>query len=247
MTAAYDTIGLGYAARRRPDPRIAHIIRATLDGCQTVLNVGAGAGSYEPADLDVIAVEPSQAMIRQRGNGTAPVVQGRAEMLPFPDTSFDAVMGVLTLHHWSDVRSGLAECRRVARDRIVFLTVDVEASGQFWLLKDYFPDIQAMDRETMPSLDLIRTVLGPLDVSPVNIPADCVDGFLGAYWRRPEAYLDPAIRACISVFHKIPDVDRGIETLRDDLATGRWARRHRQLLDSDAADLGYRLVSARVG
>jgi SAM-dependent methyltransferase len=181
MTEVYDTIGLRYSARRRPDPRIAKAIRAALDGCRTVVNVGAGTGSYEPDNLDVVAVEPSFTMIRQRRQAAAPAIQGRAEALPFRNSSFDAVLGVLTQHHWSDIKLGLAECARSARHQIIFLTVDVEASGAFWLLRDYFPDIHKIDQETMPSLDLLGTVLGPIDSTPVPIPADCGDGFLTVY------------------------------------------------------------------
>jgi SAM-dependent methyltransferase len=246
MTEVYDTIGPGYAARRHPDPRIAKALRAALDGCRTVVNVGAGTGSYEPDDLDVVAVEPSLTMIRQRRHTAAPAVQGRAEAFPFRDSSFDAVLGVLTLHHWADIKLGLTECARSARRQGVFLTLDVEASGQFWLLQDYFPDIHKIDQEIFPSLDVLESVLGPIKSLPVNIPADCVDGFLGAYWRRPEAYLDPAVRAGMSTFSKIADVDERIEVLRQDLTTGKWARRHRNLLSQDSIDLGYRIVTARL-
>jgi hypothetical protein len=155
-------------------------------------------------------------------------------------------MGVLTIHHWKDVKLGLSECARSARYRAVFLTVDVEVLEAFWLLRDYFPDIHKIDQETMPSLDVLRTVLGPINLTPVNIPADCVDGFLGAYWRRPEAYLDSAVRAGISAFSRITNVGERIETLRHDLATGRWARQHRSLLNLDSMDLGYRIVTARL-
>jgi len=246
MTEVYDTIGAGYSAQRRPDPRIARALRVALEGYRTVVNVGAGTGSYEPADLDVVAIEPSFTMIRQRRQAAAPAVQGRAEALPFRDSSFDAVLGVLTLHHWSDVKLGLAECARSARHRAVFLTIDVEASGAFWLVRDYFPDIHKIDQETMPSLDVLGAVLGPIDSTPVYISADCVDGFLGAYWQRPEAYLDPAVRASISAFSRITDVGERIETLHRDLITGRWARRHRNLLSQDSIDLGYRIVTARL-
>ena len=245
MAEVYDVIGGGYSTRRHPDPRIAAALRDALDGCRTAVNVGAGTGSYEPDDLEVVAVEPSLTMIRQRRQGAAAVVQGRAEMLPFRDASFDAVLGVLTPHHWGDVRLGLAECARIARHRVVFLTVDVEAAGGFWLLRDYFPDIYRMDQAIMPSLELLRTALGPIEARAVAVPADCADGFLGAYWRRPEAYLDAAVRAGISMFGRVMGVDEGIERLRDDLSTGRWVRRWGHLLGEDVMDLGYRIVIAR--
>ena len=246
MPEIYDTIGSRYAAQRRPDPRIAKALRAALDGCRSVVNVGAGAGSYEPHDLDVMAVEPSFAMIRQRCQGSAPVVQARAEALPFRDSSFDAALGVLTLHHWKDVKLGLNECARTVRRSVVFLTIDVEASENFWLLRDYFPDIHKIDQEIFPSIDALEAVLGAVESTPLKIPADCIDGFLGAYWRRPEAYLDAAIRAGMSTFSKITDVNERIEALRKDLETGRWARRHQDILNQESIDLGYRIVTARV-
>ena len=246
MAQVYDTLGVGYARKRQPDPRIAAALCAVLDGCRAVLNVGAGTGSYEPDDRTVVAVEPSATMIRQRARGAAPAVQARAEALPFADGSFDAVMGVLTLHHWTDVEQGVAECARVARRRVVFLTVDVDVCARFWLLRDYFPEIEALDRRTMPDLGRLRAVLGPIEVMPLAIPADCRDGFLAAYWRRPEAYLDPAVRASISVFGRIPDTDKRVDSLRNDLATGQWRQRHGDLLARDEIDLGYRIVVAQI-
>jgi len=246
MTEIYDTIGYRYSTTRRPDPRIARSLRAALDGCLTVLNVGAGTGSYEPEDLDVVAVEPSLTMLRQRGQGAAPAVQGRAEALPFRDSSFDAVLGVLTLHHWAGVKRGLMECARCARRRVVFLTIDVEVWSKFWLVRDYFPDILKIDQVIVPSLGAIEAVLGRIESEPVNIAADCIDGFLGAYWRRPEAYMDPVVRGGMSTFNKITDVDGRIELLRNDLATGEWARQHRDLLNRDSIDLGYRILIARL-
>jgi SAM-dependent methyltransferase len=244
MAEAYDTIGFGYSKQRRPDPRIASALRAALDGCRTVVNVGAGTGSYEPDDLAVVAVEPSLVMIRQRRPGAAPVVRGRVEMLPFRDASFDAVLGVLTLHHWDNVRAGLVECVRVVRKRAVFLTVDIEVAAGFWLLRDYFPDIYRLDREIMPSLELLRAALGRVEVRTVVVPANCADGFLGAYWRRPLAYLNAVVRAGISAFSRVTGVDERIAILREDLRTGRWARRWGHFMDEDAVDLGYRIVIA---
>jgi len=247
MAQVYDTLGVGYARKRQPDPRIATAIGAALDGCRAVLNVGAGAGSYEPDNRAVVAVEPSATMIRQRPARAAPCVQARAEALPFADASFDAVMGVLTLHHWGNVEQGLTECARVARRRVVFLTVDVDVCARFWLLQDYFPEIAALDRQVMPDFNRLRAVLGPIEATPVAIPADCMDGFLAAYWRRPDAYLDPAVRASISAFGQVAGNDERIDALRDDLASGQWRRRHGDLLAQDQIDLGYRIVVARLG
>ena len=209
MSALYDTIGRGYAAYRRPDPRIAARITDALGPARSIVNVGAGTGSYEPADRRVAAVEPSAEMVRQRAPGAAPAILGSAEHLPFGDGSSDAALAVLTIHHWPDWRAGLREMRRVARDRVVLLTWDPEHPG-FWLVQDYFPEIVEMDLLTMPSMAQMESVLGPVDVRPVPVPADCTDGFLGGYWRRPERYLDDGARGAISAFAKLRDPRPGL-------------------------------------
>ena len=241
----YDTIGHGYATRRRADPRIAAQIYRALGRARSVVNVGAGAGSYEPRDRPVFAVEPSTVMIRQRPPASAPVVQASAMGLPFRDASFDATLSVLTLHHWPDIARGLRELRRVARDRVVILTFDTEATD-FWLL-DYFPEILEIDRRTMPPMSLIEQQLGAVEVSPVPVPHDCTDGFLGAHWRKPHAYLDPEVRAATSVFARIGGLDAGLARLRDDLTSGAWHERYGQLEGGGECDLGYRLVVGRRG
>jgi len=192
-----------------------------------------------------VAVEPSRVMIAQRDSESAPVVQGIAARLPFADASFDAVLGVLTLHHWSDQPAGLRECTRVARSRVVFLTWDPEPGG-FWLTQHYLPLFMALDREQFLSMDALARAFGPsarVESIPVPIPRDCVDGFLGAFWARPEAYLDPSVRDGISSFARI-DTSAGLAKLRSDLADGTWRARFGRLLDFDALDIGYRIVTA---
>jgi SAM-dependent methyltransferase len=240
--AIYDErkLGEGYARRRRPDPRIAAMIDAALGDVRSVVNVGAGAGSYEPADRVVQAVEPSEVMIGQRAADAAPCVQALAEELPFADGSFDAAMAILTIHHWSDWRAGLREMRRVARRRVVLLTFDVEAP-EFWLTRDYFPALSALDREIMPRLKAMANELGAFHATPAPIPHDCVDGFLGAYWRRPEVYLDPVARGSMSSFARI-DAEDGLKWLAQDVESGAWAQRYGDLLKLDALDVGYRLL-----
>ena len=185
MTGAlYDQIGVRYATRRKPDSRIQAQIDAALGPCNRILNVGAGSGSYEPVNRFVVAVEPSIEMIRQRPPGAAPVVQASASQLPFQDQSFDAALALLTVHHWPHREQGLAEMRRVARERVVIFTWDPEHSG-FWLVQQYFPEILEMDRPAFPSLREIESIIGPAVSSVVPVPADCRDGFLGAYWQRP--------------------------------------------------------------
>jgi SAM-dependent methyltransferase len=241
MPATYDTIGIDYAALRKPDPRIAAHLWRALGDARSVLNVGAGTGSYEPADRIVTALEPSREMIRQRPPKAAPAIQGEAENLPFADGSFDAAMAVLTVHHWSDQGRGLREMRRVSRGPVVLLTFD-PAHRDMWLL-DYFPALAALDVAQMPPLPVYERHLGPVDISPIPIPHDCSDGFLYAYWRRPAAYLDRRIRTGMSSFWSLDGIEQGLARLERDLDTGAWTQRYGALLELDALDAGYRLVA----
>ena len=239
----YDRIGIGYAERRRPDARVAARITAALGGCHSMLNVGAGTGSYEPADRFIVAVEPSAEMIRQRPPTAARAVRASADRLPFQARSFDAALALLTIHHWPDRKAGLAEMRRVTRDRVVIFTWDPQHAG-FWLVQDYLPEILAMDRPAFPSLHEIEQAIGPVEVHEVPVPADCIDGFLGAYWRRPAEYLDPRARSAISVFSKV-DATAGLARLEQDLGDGTWSTRYGSLMSRAELDIGYRLVVAR--
>ena len=241
--ALYDQTGGGYREYRRPDARIAVQIETALGHAESVVNVGAGTGSYEPKDCFVVAVEPSAEMIRQRCWSAAHTVQAVAERLPFESQSFDAALAILTVHHWSNRAFGLAEMRRVARKRTVIVTWDPEHPG-FWLVQDYLPEILEIDRLIFPSLSDIENAIGPIEVQSVPIPADCTDGFLGAYWRRPAAYLDPCVRAAISTFSKL-DTSVGIARLRDDLENGAWNDRYGATMALSELDIGYRLVVAR--
>src|SRR5919106_5502498 len=184
MGQLYDQIGIGYARLRRPDPRLAARICQALGAAETVVNVGAGAGSYEPRDRYVIAVEPSLTMIHQRPQGSTPVVRASATHLPFKDDAFGAALAVLAVHHWPDRGRGLRELARVARDRVVVVTWD-PAFSSFWLIDDYFPAIGALDRRLLPTMEEIQRALGSCTIRSLPIPHDCTDGFLGAYWRRP--------------------------------------------------------------
>jgi SAM-dependent methyltransferase len=241
MSLTYDSMGINYAELRKPDPRIARYITHALGDASTVLNVGAGTGSYEPADRQVTAVEPSREMIRQRKPGAVPAIEACAESLPFPDKSFDASMAILTIHHWTDKRAGLREMRRVTRGPVVLLSFD--PSSRPWLT-DYLPELAALDDERMPTLSELEQWLGPLQVTPVPIPHDCTDGFLYAYWKRPFAYLDTRLRAGSSSFWLIKGVEEGLEKLKRDLESGAWERRYADLLQQDEYEAGYRLVVA---
>jgi SAM-dependent methyltransferase len=231
---------MDYSNLRKPDPRIAARIHAALGTAQTVLNVGAGSGSYEPSDLEVTAVEPSTEMIRQRPHHAARAIQGSAEELPFADNSFDASMAVLTIHHWTDKSQGLREMRRVTRGRLVVLTFDPAHHG-CWLT-DYLPGLIALDEEQMPPLDFYEEHLGKVDIRPVPVPRDCSDGFLYSYWARPQAYLDPRLRRGSSSLWALPDDDAGLVRLTADIASGEWARRYPDIATLDELDCGYRLV-----
>jgi SAM-dependent methyltransferase len=244
---AYDRIGVTYTDHRRPDPRIADALGRALGPSADLLNVGAGTGSYEPVDRPVVAVEPSAVMIAQRQAGAAPCVQATAERLPFADGAFDAATALLTVHHWSDWRAGLAELRRVAPRRQVVFTWAADAQASYWFIDEYLPFVTALD-EGYPTAPDIAAALPGSRIVTLPIPADCTDGFFAAYWRRPEAYLDPGVRATISTFALgILDpalVDAGLARLAADLDSGAWLERHRDLLERDVLDVGYRLVVA---
>ena len=241
MSAHYDTIGVNYAQLRRPDGRIAAVIEDALGSAHTVLNVGAGTGSYEPTDRVVTAVEPSIEMIHKRSSSVAQVIQASADELPFEDKSFDAAMAILTIHHWPDKEAGLHEIRRVTRGRIVLLTFD--PSQRPWLT-DYFPELSELDDAQMPKMGDYCRWLGPVRVIPLPVPHDCADGFLYAYWRRPEAYLDPRIRSGSSSFWSIGAIEAGLRRLSDDIQTGRWDRRYGHLRAVEEYDAGYRIIIA---
>lgn len=212
-----------------------------------MVNVGAGAGSYEPRDRAVTAVEPSELMLAQRPPGAAPAIRARAEELPFDDDSFDAAMAVLSDHHWDDHERGLKEMRRVARRRVVVFTWEPASVLDTWIVRDYFPEFQEL---VPPGYTLAETArrLGGARIEPVPIPHDCRDGFFHAYWRRPEAYLDEGVRAAISAFALMPPaaVAGALERLEADLASGEWRRRNAALLELDELDAGYRLVVAEL-
>jgi SAM-dependent methyltransferase len=239
----YEQIGVDYTSARCTEPRIAEQIFSALGDAESVLNVGAGTGSYEPTDRDVLAVEPSSVMRAQRPTGAAPCIDASAESLPFPDQSFDAAMAVLSDHHWSDPIAGLREMRRVARRVVVFQWDDTE-SQRFWLIRDYLPEYHALGQDR-PALSERAAAIGAR-VEMVLIPWDCVDGFFHCYWRRPEAYLTEAVRRGSSVWARVgaPAEQRVVGTLSADLASGAWRERNRELAGFESADLGARLLIA---
>jgi SAM-dependent methyltransferase len=242
--ASYEQIGLGYSRARRTDPRIAARIFSALGDAQTVLNVGAGTGSYEPLGRDVLAVEPSRVMRSQRPPGAASCIDACAEALPFPDQSFDAALAVLSDHHWSDPIAGLREMRRVARRVIVFQWDDAE-SERFWLVRDYLlPEYHTLT-SSGPTL---RERAAAIDarMESVPIPCDVIDGFFHAYWRRPSAYLREPVRRGCSVWARVGEQAerRAVAALAEDLDSGAWAERNAELLGLESVDLGARLLIA---
>jgi SAM-dependent methyltransferase len=221
-------------------------INDAISDSESVLNVGAGAGSYEPRDRFVVAVEPSAVMIRQRPIGSAPTIQATAEELPFANHALDCVLAILTIHHWNDPFRGLAEMRRVARKRVVILTWDQVVWENFWLIREYLPCIGVVDRQRAIPISRIAEFFGRCKVEVLMVPHDCIDGFHGAFWRRPVAYLDPRIRAAISTYALLsPDqCAKGLSELKKDIVSGTWQQKHRELLRADNLDVGYRLIIA---
>jgi SAM-dependent methyltransferase len=242
VSQIYDSIGKTYSEYRRPDSHLAAQILRALGDARSIVNIGAGTGSYEPADRDVVAVEPSWTMIRQRRPGAAPVVCAVAEALPFTEDSFDAALAILTVHHWRDQSRGLSEMARVTCGRSVFVSWDIHFTVE-WLTRDYFPEIPAADQGRFPVLDDYRRVFRRVEQRPLMIPHDCTDGFLEAFWRRPEAVLDAGRRSAISAFNDF-DAGPGLAKLRRDLDDGTWMRRNGHLLEKTELDLGYVIIVA---
>ncbi|NEC24910.1 class I SAM-dependent methyltransferase [Streptomyces parvus] len=243
VTATYDRIGIGYRNVRRADPRLAALIHQSLGEARTVVNIGAGSGSYEPERAEVTAVDPSQVMLDQHP-GSKKVLAG-AEDLPFEDGAFDAAMAVMTVQHWSELRRGLDEMRRVSRRQVLF-TFDPHHEPALWLIDEYLPELREFERARFTPLSTVAEALEAHTVLPFPIPHDFTDGFQIAYWRRPEHFLDPIVRQASSTFAQMPAsvVEPAIERLRADLASGAWHRRHADLLERDSVDYGYRLLIA---
>jgi len=239
----YETFGGGYAAQRRGDPRIAAVVHDALGSARSVLNVGAGAGSYEPEDRYVVAVEPSPAMRAQRPPAR-PAIAAAAESLPFDDGAFDAVMATFTVHQWSDLGRGLSEMRRVSAGPVVILTFDGDALDRFWLA-DYIPELVAAERKRYPSIAQLAGALGEDSVvREVPVPIDCIDGFTEAYFARPERFLDDAVRQAQSAWAFVdPAVQaRAVNHLADDLASGAWDARYGPWRAQQTFDGSLRLV-----
>lgn len=246
--ARYDRIGHGYARTRREDPRIAAAVRGALGNARTVVNVGAGAGSYEPRDRHVIAIEPSDVMAAQRPHERAPAIRAHADELPLRDKSVDAAMAVLTIHHWGETQQrGIGEMRRVARGPVVILTYDPNVSAKMWLVADYLPEIAELDQRTFPPLELLTSWLGGESrIGTVPISRESPDWMFGSFWAHPERVFDSEARQATSGFAlmETATVDRAINALRADLTSGDWDRRHGHLRQLESHDSGLRLVTS---
>lgn len=245
MDPLYDDIGINYSVTRGTDPKIAKQLNSELQGATRIVNIGAGTGSYEPEDIDLVAVEPSAEMIAQRKLGAHRAEQAFAENLPFEDSSFSHAMTVLSMHHWENRALAFKEINRVATDKFVAITWDPN-SDPFWLTRDYFPEIHEMDKDIFPNVEELNKYFDEVISIPLQIPSDCKDGFLAAFWKRPEAYLNSTVRQSISPFSKIKNVSEGLQKLEDDLASGVWAKNNLAILSLSSLDVGYRIISAIV-
>jgi hypothetical protein len=245
-TPLYDQIGRGYAQTRREDPRIARCILEALGDASTVVNVGAGAGSYEPRDRYVIAIEPSDVMASQRPPELAPAIRASAGAIPLRDQSVEAAIAILTIHHWDgEQQPGVGELRRIARGPVVIVTYDPEISGQMWLMADYLPEVPDLDSQTFPKVETLAGWLGGTTrVETIELARDTPDWMLGSFWAHPERVLDQAARAATSGFARMPAavVARVIEAVRHDLESGAWDRRYGHLRELESYDAGLRLV-----
>jgi SAM-dependent methyltransferase len=245
MDAIYDDIGNNYSVTRGTDPKIAEQLYSELQGATRIVNIGAGTGSYEPENMEVVAVEPSAVMISQRKVGSHRVEQAFAEKLPFENSSFSHAMTILSMHHWQDRARAFNEINRVATEKFVAITWD-PTSEPFWLTRDYFPEIYEMDKRIFPDLEELNEYFDEVTMRPLQIPSDCQDGFLTAFWKKPEAYLSSTVRQAMSPFSKIKNLSAGLQKLEDDLASGVWASNNHAILGLSWLDVGYRVISARV-
>lgn len=245
MKAIYDKIGMTYSVTRCTDPKIAKQLYAELQGATRIVNIGAGTGSYEPENVELVAVEPSAKMIAQRKDGSYRVEKAFAEKLPFENKCFSHAMTVLSMHHWENRALAFSEINRVATEKFVAITWNPK-SDPFWLTRDYFPEIHEMDKPIFPDLEEFKQHFDDVKMKPLQIPSDCKDGFLAAFWKRPDAYLSRQVRQSMSPFSKIKNLSAGLQKLADDLASGAWAKKNHAILGLSSLDVGYRVISAKV-
>lgn len=243
----YDGFGQKYSSHRQTDPRIAAYVDNELSSAKTILNIGAGAGSYEPTDKYVVAVEPSITMRQQRlDKGKVPAINAKADNLPFDENSFDASMAMITVHHWPDIEKGLKELRRITKNQVVIMTFDPEQLDNFWNA-DYFPEVIAVEKARYPTIDFIKSCLGgQCKVIPIPIPLDCKDGFQEAFYGRPEAFLEKQVRLSQSAWGFIPEdkQEEIVERLRADLENGTWDAKYGHFRTQEFFTCALRLIVA---
>ncbi len=242
MKAKYDNIGINYSQKRKSDPRIASQILSKLEKAKSIVNIGAGSGSYEPDDIELVALEPSIEMINQRSSNAHPTVQGVAESLPFPDNSFTHALTILSMHHWTNREMAYREINRVATEKFVAVSWNPN-SEPFWLTKDYFPEIFEYDKRIFPDVNEIENYFDNVQIEPLLIPEDCIDGFLAAYWKKPSAYLDINVRNSISSFSKLNDITKGLKKLKTDIENKSWIQVNKSILSKSSLDAGYVIIT----
>lgn len=245
MNIIYDEIGINYSITRSTDPNVAKQFYSDIKDATRIVNIGAGTGSYEPEDIDLVAVEPSAEMITQRKDGSHSVIQASAENLPFEDNSFSHAMTVLSMHHWENRIRAFSEINRVTTKKFVAITWDPK-SEPFWLTRDYFPEIHEMDKRIFPEMEDFKEHFDDVEIRSLQIPHDCQDGFFAAFWKRPKAYLSPEVRQATSPFSKVKNLSEGLQKLEDDLISGAWAKNNYAILNESSLDAGYRIVSAKI-
>jgi SAM-dependent methyltransferase len=244
----YDQLGQKYSGYRQTDPRIAEYVTKALGGAKTILNVGAGAGSYEPSDKYIVAVEPSIVMRSQRSkNGKVPAINAKADNLPFDDNAFDASMAMVTIHHWPDMNKGLKELRRVTKGQVVIMTFDPNELDNFWNV-NYFPELIEVEKARYPTIDfIVKSLGGTCEVIPVPIPLDCVDGFQEAFYGRPEAFLEKEVRLSQSAWGFLPEGVEAklVQSLKADLESGEWDRKYGHFRSQPTFTCALRLIISR--
>ncbi|MCA6362260.1 MAG: methyltransferase domain-containing protein [Bacteroidetes bacterium] len=244
----YNAHGQHYSQIRRADKHIAAHIHHALGNAHTVLNVGAGAGSYEPEDKYVVAVEPSARMRMQRLEaGKNPAVNGVAGALPFDDNAFDAVMAMVTVHHWPDIEQGLRELHRVAKNKVVIMTFDPDALHEFWNVH-YFPELIEVEKTRYPKIERITAALGDnCEVIKIPVTLHCTDGFQEAFFGRPEMFLLPEVRKSQSAwgFLKPGEEELLVKRLETELMSGEWDKKYGHLRTQPEYTAALRLIVAR--
>jgi SAM-dependent methyltransferase len=243
----YNRQAQNYGQIRQEDRRIQAVIDLALGCARTVLNIGAGTGSYEPKDRYVLALEPSLTMRAQRRSGMAPAMIGTASEIPFDDDTFDASMAMLTVHHWPDLAKGLGEMARVTAGPRIVMSFDPDAHTDFWMF-DYVPEMAVVERARYPAISkIVEGLGGVVEVLTLPVARDCTDRFQVALYARPEEFLIEAVRRSQSAWNFLEaGVEaRFVQQLGHDLETGVWDVKYGHLRHQDTIDCQLRLIVSR--